>query len=74
MAKPRAQTLPALEWLLVLTNINNIVEDQQRASDWRWFLKQAGYEGTGLMIDGEVMVKGVDFNTSSGSSEPSTSS
>lgn len=33
---------------------------------WQWFLKQAGYEGTGLMIDGEVMVKGVDFNTSSG--------
>ena len=37
-----------------------------RADDWRWFLKQAGHEGVGLMIDGEVMVKGVDFNTSSG--------
>lgn len=37
-----------------------------RASDWRWFLKQAGHEVSGLMIDGEVMVKGVDFNTSSG--------
>lgn len=61
-----SKPLPALEWLSVLTNIDNIVEDQQRASDWRWFLKQAGYEGTGLMIDGEVMVKGVDFNTSSG--------
>ena len=35
-------------------------------ADWRWFLRQAGYEGVGLMIDGEVMVKGVDFNTSSG--------
>lgn len=61
-----SKPLPALEWLSVLTNIYNIVEDQQKASDWRWFLKQAGYEGTGLMIDGEVMVKGVDFNTSSG--------
>lgn len=61
-----SKPLPALEWLSVLTNIDNIVEDQQKASDWRWFLKQAGYEGTGLMIDGEVMVKGVDFNTSSG--------
>ncbi|QQM14972.1 DNA ligase [Cronobacter phage vB_CtuP_B1] len=37
-----------------------------RASDWRWFLKQAGHEVSGLMIDGEVLVKGVDFNTSSG--------
>lgn len=37
-----------------------------RADDWRWFLKQAGHEVSGLMIDGEVMVKGVDFNTSSG--------
>ena len=61
-----SKPLPALSWLSVLTNIDNIVEDQQRASDWRWFLKQAGHEGTGLMIDGEVMVKGVDFNTSSG--------
>ena len=61
-----SKTLPALEWLSVLTSLDNIVEDQQRASDWRWFLRQAGYEGVGLMIDGEVMVKGVDFNTSSG--------
>ena len=61
-----SKPLPALEWLSVLTRLDNIVEDQQRASDWRWFLKQSGYEGTGLMIDGEVMVKGVDFNTSSG--------
>nr|UVM82484.1 MAG: ATP dependent DNA ligase domain protein [Bacteriophage sp.] len=61
-----SKPLPALEWLSVLTNIDNIVEDQQSASDWRWFLKQAGYEGTGLMIDGEVMVPATDFNTSSG--------
>ncbi len=61
-----SKPLPALSWLSVLTNIDNIVEDQQRASDWRWFLKQAGYEGTGLMIDGEVMVPATDFNTSSG--------
>lgn len=37
-----------------------------KAGEWRWFLRQAGYEGIGLMIDAEVMVKGVDFNTSSG--------
>lgn len=61
-----SKPLPALEWLSVLTNLDNIVEDQQKASDWRWFLKQAGYEGTGLMIDGEVMVPATDFNTSSG--------
>ncbi len=61
-----SKPLPALEWLSVLTDIDNIVEDQQKASDWRWFLKQAGYEGTGLMIDGEVMVPATDFNTSSG--------
>lgn len=61
-----SKPLPALEWLSTLTSLDNIVVDQQRTSDWRWFLKQAGYEGTGLMIDGEVMVKGVNFNTSSG--------
>lgn len=61
-----SKPLPALEWLSVLTSLDNIVEYQQRASDWRWFLKQAGYEGTGLMIDGEVMVPATDFNTSSG--------
>lgn len=57
-----SKPLPALEWL------NTSGEDvgATKASDWRWFLKQAGYEGVGLMIDGEVMVKGVDFNTSSG--------
>lgn len=57
-----SKSLPALSWL------DTSGEDigATRASDWRWFLKQAGYEGIGLMIDGEVMVKGVDFNTSSG--------
>lgn len=57
-----SKPLPALSWM------NTSGEDigATKASDWRWFLKQSGYEGTGLMIDGEVMVKGVDFNTSSG--------
>lgn len=55
-----SKPLPALEWL------NSELGDAWTQADWRWFLKQAGYEGTGLMIDGEVMVKGVDFNTSSG--------
>lgn len=57
-----SKPLPAMSWM------NTSGEDigATKASDWRWFLKQAGYEGTGLMIDGEVMVKGVDFNTSSG--------
>ena len=57
-----SKELPALRWLG--TSGDDI--GATKASDWRWFLKQAGYEGTGLMIDGEVMVKGVDFNTSSG--------
>lgn len=57
-----SKPLPALSWLD--TSREDIWETE--SSDWRWFLKQAGYEGTGLMIDGEVMVKGVDFNTSSG--------
>lgn len=57
-----SKPLPALSWM------NTSGEDigATKASDWWRFLKQAGYEGTGLMIDGEVMVKGVDFNTSSG--------
>lgn len=57
-----SKPLPALSWL------DTCGDDigATKASDWRWFLKQAGYEGTGLMIDGEVVVKGVDFNTSSG--------
>lgn len=57
-----SKELPALSWL----NTSGQDIGAAKASDWRWFLKQAGYEGTGLMIDGEVMVKGVDFNTSSG--------
>lgn len=55
-----SKELPALEWLSVRSGTLS------KASDWRWFLRQAGYEGIGLMIDAEVMVKGVDFNTSSG--------
>lgn len=57
-----SKPLPALSWLD--TSGEDIVAT--KASDWRWFLKQAGHEVSGLMIDGEVMVKGVDFNTSSG--------
>lgn len=57
-----SKELPALSWL----NTSGQDIGATKASDWRWFLKQAGYEGTGLMIDGEVMVKGVAFNTSSG--------
>lgn len=57
-----SKPLPALSWM------NTSGEDigATKASDWRWFLKQAGFADVGLMIDGEVMVKGVDFNTSSG--------
>ena len=57
-----SKPLPALSWM------NTSGEDigATKASDWRWFLKQSGYEGTGLMIDGEVMVPATDFNTSSG--------
>ena len=57
-----SKTLPALD------HLSTVGQDigACKSSDWRWFLKQAGYEETGLMIDGEVMVKGVDFNTSSG--------
>lgn len=57
-----SKTLPALD------HLSTVGQDigACRASDWRWFLKQAGHEASGLMIDGEVMVKGVDFNTSSG--------
>lgn len=57
-----SKPLPALSWM----DTSGDDVGATTASDWRWFLKQAGYEGTGLMIDGEVMVKGVDFNTSSG--------
>lgn len=57
-----SKPLPALTWL----ETNGEDRGASGASNWRWFLRQAGYEGFGLMIDGEVMVKGVDFNTSSG--------
>uniref|UniRef100_A0AAU7VFT2 DNA ligase n=1 Tax=Enterobacter phage vB_EclP_26 TaxID=3161160 RepID=A0AAU7VFT2_9CAUD len=61
-----SKELPALSWMSVPEGIHQSPGEQQKASDWRWFLKQAGHEVSGLMIDGEVMVKGVDFNTSSG--------
>lgn len=55
-----SKPLPALEWM------NSELGNAWTQADWRRFLRQAGYEGVGLMIDGEAMVKGVDFNTSSG--------
>lgn len=55
-----SKPLPALEWM------NSEFGNAWTKADWRWFLRQAGYEGVGLMIDGEAMVKDVDFNTSSG--------
>lgn len=55
-----SKPLPSLEWM------NSELGNAWTQADWRWFLRQAGYEGVGMMIDGEVMVKGVDFNTSSG--------
>ena len=55
-----SKPLPALEWM------NSELGNAWTQAGWRWFLRQAGYEGIGLMIDGEVMVEGVDFNTSSG--------
>lgn len=58
-----SKELPALQHL---KSEHGSPTELTNCGDWRWFLKQAGYEGTGLMIDGEVMVKGVDFNTSSG--------
>ena len=62
-----SKELPALSWLSTSAGDNKVADPRpSNASDWRWFLKQAGHEASGLMIDGEVMVKGVDFNTSSG--------
>lgn len=60
-----SKELPALNWLST-SNSKVGAYSNPPCSDWRWFLRQAGYEGIGLMIDAEVMVKGVDFNTSSG--------
>lgn len=62
-----SKELPALSWLSTSAGDNKVADPRpSNASDWRWFLKQAGHDASGLMIDGEVMVKGVDFNTSSG--------
>lgn len=62
-----SKELPALSWLSTSEGDCKVADPRPfNASDWLWFLKQAGHEVSGLMIDGEVMVKGVDFNTSSG--------
>lgn len=62
-----SKELPALSWLSTSVGDYKVADPRPfNASDWLWFLKQAGHEVSGLMIDGEVMVKGVDFNTSSG--------
>jgi hypothetical protein len=62
-----SKELPALSWLSTSAGDYKVADPHPfNASDWLWFLKQAGYEGTGLMIDGEVMVPATDFNTSSG--------
>lgn len=62
-----SKEIPALSWLSTSAGDNKVADPRpSNASDWRWFLKQAGYEGAGLMIDGEVMVPATDFNTSSG--------
>ena len=58
-----SKELPALQHL---KSEHGSPAELTNCGDWRWFLKQAGHEVSGLMIDGEVMVKGVDFNTSSG--------
>lgn len=58
-----SKELPALQHL---KSEHGSPTELTNCGDWRWFLKQAGHEVSGLMIDGEVMVKGVDFNTSSG--------
>lgn len=58
-----SKELPALQHL---KSEHGSPTELTNCGDWRWFLKQAGYEGTGLMIDGEVMAPATDFNTSSG--------
>lgn len=58
-----SKELPALQHL---KSERGSPTELTNCGDWSWFLKQAGHEVSGLMIDGEVMVKGVDFNTSSG--------
>lgn len=62
-----SKELPALSWLSTSAGDYKVADPHPfNAAVWLWFLKQAGYEGTGLMIDGEVMVPATDFNTSSG--------
>lgn len=58
-----SKPLPALDHL---STVGQDIGASRWGAIWRWFLKQAGHEVSGLMIDGEVVVKGVDFNTSSG--------
>lgn len=48
-----------------LASLDYLWQDYKARDRWDWFLYKAGWPG-GLMIDGEAMVKGVDFNTSSG--------
>lgn len=58
-----SKELPALQHL---KSEHGSPTELTNCGDWRWFLKQAGHEVSGLMIDGEVMVPATDFNTSSG--------
>ena len=58
-----SKELPALQHL---KSERGSPTELTNCGDWRWFLKQAGHEVSGLMIDGEVMVPATDFNTSSG--------
>lgn len=48
-----------------LASLDYLWKDSKSKERWDWFLYKAGWP-KGLMIDGEAMVKGVDFNTSSG--------
>lgn len=48
-----------------LASLDYLWKDSKSKERWDWFLYRAGWP-KGLMIDGEAMVKGVDFNTSSG--------
>lgn len=48
-----------------LASLDYLWKDSKSKERWDWFLYKAGWP-CGLMIDGEAMVKGVDFNTSSG--------
>ena len=48
-----------------LASLDYLWTDSKAKERWDFFLFKAGWP-RGLMIDGEAMVKGVDFNTSSG--------